>query len=585
MTTRIQKLSSLLANQIAAGEVIERPSSVVKELVENSVDAGAKKIDIDINQGGMHLIRVRDNGSGIHPDDLMLALHRHATSKIRHPDDLENIMTLGFRGEALASVSSVSRFTLSSAIDNQSAWQVSTGNSEEVTLIPTAHPVGTTIEVRDLFFNIPARKKFLRTEKTEFDHIDEVIKRMALSCFSVDFSLKHNERLIRQYRSAHSLLEKTERLSNLCGSEFMHQAIRMEVEGIGLTLTGWIAQPTFSRSQPDLQYFYVNGRIVRDKTVNHAVRQAYHDVLYGGRHPAYVLFLTISPDQVDVNVHPTKHEVRFRESRLVHDFILRSLQEALQKIHPVSSHVHQTQASSFSVSTPISMPLKVQEQMSVYKKLHEEIETPHSVKKENIIPDETTEIPPLGFALAQLHGIYIVAENAEGLVLVDMHAAHERVIYERLKKNFSENKKITQTLLVPLTVTVTEREADAIEAQQSLFENSGMTIERISRETIAVRALPEKMIEKNVVQLIRDVASDLIAHEKSARPEEFVNHLLGTLACRSAVHAQRQLTIPEMNALLRTMENTNYSSQCNHGRPTWKAISLTELDKLFLRGR
>ena len=607
---RIKRLTPMLANQIAAGEVIERPASVVKELTENSIDAGATKIDIDIEQGGLRLIRIRDNGSGIHRDDLLLALDRHATSKIHQFDDLEQIATLGFRGEALASVGSVSRLALSSAYENETGWQVTTqGTEEEPQLQPTAHPKGTTIEVHDLFFNTPARRKFLRSEKTEFDHIDEVIKRIALSYPEISFTLKHNQRIVRQYRAAHSPLEVEQRIGSLCGNTFVENAVRIETEITDLKLSGWIALPTFSRSQPDLQYFYVNGRVVRDKLVSHAVKLAYHDVMYQDRYPAFVLFLEIAPNQVDVNVHPTKHEVRFREGRLVHDFISRSIKDVLNNVRPgqaeavpvsfpevkdaIKMDAHgdaltipavEIARSSQTYSAPPrrvnyqpeqkAMPLKVREQMAVYSKLH----------SESVVPAVDAP-PPLGFALAQLHGIYILAQNAQGLILVDMHAGHERVVYERLKKSMADKKIVAQPLLVPLTVTLSERETNCLEGQQSLFDRLGMKVERFSAETVVVREVPDLLRESNVEQLIRDIAADLIEHAKTTRVEEYVEKILGTLSCHGAVRASRRLTIPEMNALLRDMENTENSGQCVHGRPTWTALSLSELDKLFLRGR
>ncbi len=498
MTNRIQKLTTLLANQIAAGEVIERPASVVKELIENSMDAGATKIEIDIEQGGMRLIRVRDNGSGIHQEDLGLSLSRHATSKIKNLDDLEQIFTLGFRGEALASVSSVSRLVLTSSVGDGAGAQVTAQGTEmEPQLSPASHPKGTTLEVRDLFYNTPARRKFLRTEKTEFEHIDEVIKRVALSAFATSFVLKHNQRIVRQYHAAHTDIELEQRIGSLCGSAFIENAIKMEAGAVGLKLTGWIAQPTFSRSQGDLQYFYVNGRMVRDKLVNHAVRQAYHDVLYQDRHPAFVLFLEIAPQQVDVNVHPTKHEVRFRESRLVHDFICRSIQDALAAIRPgqadtatptaftpepalaaVSASAGQSQRPMGRVNYPershsFQMPIKVQEQMAVYTELRAEAPVTNALT-ETVSPPAACahKAPPMGTALAQLLGIYIVAENEQGLVLVDMHAAHERIVYERLKKSVAQQGLIAQPLLIPVTVKLSEREAMRWKRSKVYLSNS-----------------------------------------------------------------------------------------------------------------
>lgn len=596
---RIQQLSSLLSNQIAAGEVIERPASVIKELIENSLDAHATRIDIDVEEGGSKLIRVRDNGDGIHQEDLLLAVSRHATSKIKSLDDLAQIMTLGFRGEALASISSVSRLTLSSAVSENSGWQVQTdGVTSSPELIPAAHPQGTTIEVRDLFFNTPARRKFLRSEKTEFDHIDEVVKRIALSSFTVNFTLKHNNRLVRQYRSATTTKEREQRVADLCGTTFVANAIYIECAIESIKIYGWIALPTFSRAQADCQYFYVNGRIVRDKLVNHAVREAYHDVLYGDRHPAYVLFLEIDPQQVDVNVHPTKHEVRFRESRMVHDFICHSIHDALANVRPKTSvpvvaPITPVIANHYS-PRPNTPPAKIAEKMASYGKLHETsdvvtVETPKVItvpQQMNFVAvEEEIKAPPLGYAIAQLHGIYILAQNPEGLVLVDMHAAHERVLYEKMKKTFAEKKFIAQPLLVPLTIALSEKEVNAIDNSLELFAQVGMQLAALGKDTIIIREVPDMLREADIEKLVRDVAADLVTHEKSSRLTEYVNHLLGTMACHAAVRANRQLSIAEMNALLRNMETTDHSGQCNHGRPTWMALSLAELDKLFLRGR
>lgn len=587
-TNRIQKLTSLLANQIAAGEVIERPASVVKELLENSLDAGATQIEIDIEQGGARLIRVRDNGSGIHPDDLPLALSRHATSKILHPDDLAQIMTLGFRGEALASISSVSRLQLTSAQTKGAGWQISMAGDMAPEIAPAAHTRGTTVEVRDLFYNTPARRKFLRAEKTEFDHIDELIKRIALASFHVGFTVKHNQRELRQYHPAISPAHTTERLSALCGPAFVEHALQIEAEGAGMKLTGWIAEPTFSRSQADLQYFYVNGRMVRDKLIMHALRQAYQDVLYRDRYPAYVLFLEILPNLVDVNVHPTKHEVRFREGRVVHDFVFRSVHDALAGEH---EHCHaeqkplspapQVYKPSYT-EKPISVP-KVQEQMAIYQALS----GPPSLPLQRVEPTykEDVVVPPLGYAIGQLQAIYILAENEKGLVLIDMHAAHERIVYEQMKTAFAKQTVPIQTLLVPHTITLSEREADLAEQEIPFFTQMGFVIERISQQSIVIRAVSQLLATGPLEQLIRDVIADLLEHGTSHRNEEHINRLLGTLACHTAVRAKRRLTIPEMNALLRDMEKTDHSGQCNHGRPTTLQLSLDELDKLFLRGR
>jgi DNA mismatch repair protein MutL len=589
----------MLANQISAGEVVERPASVVKELLENSLDAGSTKINLDIEQGGTRLIRICDNGHGIHPDDLVLALSRHTTSKIKEIDDLEKINTLGFRGEALASISAVSRLLLTSCIENSTGWQVQTdGIEQELKTNPKAHPKGTTIEIRDLFFNTPARKKFLRTEKTEFEHIDELVKRIALSAFDVDFTMTHNQKLIRQYRSARSEVERAQRVSSLCGAPFIENALLIESDISDLKLTGWISSPTFSRATADLQYFYVNGRIIRDKLVSHAVRHAYHDVLYGNRQPAFVLFLEISPDQVDVNVHPTKYEVRFRESRLVHDFISHSIKDALAHVRPGSSipiqscdiqhapapkHIPTPIDYAYSPSKPMA-PLQIKEKMAAYQQLHEN-NHPKNPETFPQIAEAVTSTPPLGFALAQLRNIFILAENENGLVLVDMHAAHERVLYEKLKKNFSEKRLTAQHLLLPLTIQLSEREANALENHVDIFEKLGLRIERMSLDTLIIRETPDILCDSNIEQLVRDIASDLIEHETSSKIDERIDHWLATMACHAAVRAQRTLTLIEMNALLRAMENTEHSGQCNHGRPTWTQFSLAELDRLFLRGQ
>lgn len=614
--SRIQRLTPLLSNQIAAGEVVERPASVVKELIENCLDARATKVEIDIEAGGSKLIRIRDNGVGIHPDDLGLALSRHATSKIKDLDDLEQVMTLGFRGEALASISAVSRLTLSSAIANQSGWQVKTyGNDDMTNVSPSSHPQGTTIEVHDLFFNTPARKKFLRSEKTEFDHIDEVVRRIALGAFGVDFTLKHNQKILRHYRAAKSDIEAEQRVASLCGAGFVEHAIKMENDIEGMKLTGWVALPTFARAQPDLQYFYVNHRVIRDKLVNHAVRLAYRDVLYGDRHPAFVLFLEISPDQVDVNVHPTKHEVRFRDSRFVHDFICKSIKSALASagLHhapavavsrpvsenalppqPVATSVelqHSTEkpllkpvAEQVAFRYPVADPVaSVREKMVVYQQLHQPIQnTPASYVAEPVIQPQDF---PLGFALAQLRNIYILAENSEGLILVDMHAAHERVLYEQLKQSFSQKTLCAQPLLVPLTLNLSMREVNALMDHADAFQSLGLLIESMGQETIVVREVPALLRDVQVEQIVRDMAADILQYDQSTRIEERLQHYLGTMACHAAVRAQRNMTIPEMNALLRAMETTQNSGQCNHGRPTWLPLSMADLDKLFLRGR
>lgn len=624
---RIHLLTPQLANQIAAGEVIERPASVVKELLENSLDAKADLIEIEIEKGGSQRIKIFDNGRGIHKDDLTLSLSRHATSKIRNLDDLEHIASLGFRGEALASISSVARVTLSSkTTDATSGWQIkSDGHSLSPTPLPVAHPQGTTLEICDLFFNTPARRKFLRTEQTEYGHIDEVVKRIALSCFEVGFTLHHNKRQIFQLRPAKDENIKQQRVANICGQPFIENALYLEMEAAGLRLWGWISLPTFSRSQADLQYFYVNGRMVRDKSVNHAIKQAYHDVLFQGRHPAFVLFLELDPNLVDVNAHPTKHEVRFRESRLIHDFIFRNIQKALADIkipaNPSFSKVGIEESKipstsplskrgigeeSFSMKgteevsppkgktigqhpTQQSIPMQVMEQMAVYGELHavggSRGGVDSSIKESNIDQQSQGNEFALGSALAQLHGVYILAENTAGLVLVDIHAAHERITYERLKTAHQSATISTQTLLIPITITISEKEANLAEQNIELFRQTGFDLERFGPETFVLRKVPALLADCDLNQLICDVIADLNEHANSMRIQEKKYEILSSIACHGSIRANRRMTIPEMNALLRAMEQTERSGQCNHGRPTWFQFSMAELDNLFLRGR
>jgi len=620
MSAKIHQLSPRLANQIAAGEVVERPASVIKELLENCLDANATKVDVEVEQGGVKLMRVRDNGSGIGKQDLALALSRHATSKISSLDDLESVRSLGFRGEALASVSSVSRLTLTSNVDQQdSAWQVTTqGRDMDAQLQPAAHPIGTSVEVRDLFFNTPARRKFLRTEKTEFGHLEEVIKRLALSRFDVAFNLTHNQKVIHSLRPADTQVAQEKRVASVCGPAFMQQALHIEMEAPGLRLWGWVGLPTFSRSQADLQYFFVNGRVVRDKLVGHAVRQAYRDVLYHGRHPAFVLYLELDSANVDVNVHPTKYEVRFRDGRLVHDFIFRSLHKALAEVRPViptggglaqlgiasnQPLAQGLEAGVFSGQTQVDLrqpetgyqtqawqsqlnqpsPMQMQEQSKVYANLHNGMDRKGDQPLDQAA--QAGQMPPLGFAVAQLHGIYILSENAQGLVLVDMHAAHERIVYEKMKISWAQQGIKAQPLLVPIAMAVSSREADQVEEVQDVFTELGFVIDRVGTENLVVRQVPSLLQHANVEQLVRDVLADVVTFGSSDRIRAAHNELLGTMACHGAVRANRRLNHVEMNALLRDMEVTERSGQCNHGRPTWTQLSLSELDKLFMRGQ
>jgi len=615
---RIHLLTPRLANQIAAGEVVERPSSVVKELLENSLDAGATHIEIDIESGGARAIRIRDNGQGIDKEDLALALSRHATSKIGSIDDLEAVSSLGFRGEALASIASVARVTLTANTESQNeGWKVECeGQDMQTRLEPAPHPTGCTVEVRDLFFNTPARRKFMRTEKTEFKHLEEVVKRLALSRFDVGFVLRHNQRVIHNLRAATTVQERERRAMMVCGSAFMENAVHLDMERAGLTLTGWVGLPAFSRSQADLQYFFVNGRVVKDKLVTHAVRQAYRDVLYHGRHPAYILFLEVDPALVDVNVHPTKHEVRFRDGRTVHDFLFSTLHRALaevrpqdqleqqanvrdletENVSPFDAQIHQQtpmnlQAASqavpaYSNYAPTSPAAgQVQEQLSSYQQLHRGADALDAQSFSRAEAEDEQQIPPLGFAVAQLHGIYILAENEQGLIVVDMHAAHERTTYEQLKQAFDLQGVVAQPLLVPVSIAVSERESSCAEEYRQMFEQLGFVVECVGPESLLVRQVPSLLRSADSEQLVRDVLSDMLMQGSSDRIREHINEILSSMACHGSVRANRKLTIPEMNGLLRQMEATERSGQCNHGRPTWTQMSMFELDKLFLRGR
>jgi DNA mismatch repair protein MutL len=594
----IQTLPSHLINQIAAGEVVERPASVVKELVENSLDAGAGAITIEVEAGGTRMIRVSDDGCGIDREQLGSALSRHATSKIGSLDDLESIASLGFRGEALPSIASVSRLSLAShSRDADCAWKIQARESADAA--PDPLPQGTQVEVLELFYNVPARKKFLRTEQTEYKHIESLFKSLALSHPAVAFKLVHNQKVIYQLASARNSEEQTRRLAVLCGKSFAESLVEIDISNDQLRLQGWVALPTFNRSQADMQYFFVNQRMVRDKLLNHAVRQAYQDVLFHGRHPAYVLSLTMDARELDVNVHPQKHEVRFRNSRMVHDFLFRSLHQALGDIQPgqqidspgfavaeavESSHTDEAvpfnqSGLNFNQFRSGDRSANLREQMQSYATLlraEPGSESDHETQQ---------QVPPLGFAVAQLKGVYILAENSDGLIIVDMHAAHERIVYERMKQNAEKEDVVTQPLLVPISFNVSRAEADLVEENTDFFNHLGFSAERLGPEQIRLRAIPALLKNADSEQLLRDVLADLAEHGSSERIREFQNEMLSTMACHASVRANRLLSLDEMNALLRDIEHTERSGQCNHGRPTWKQLSLEQLDKLFMRGQ
>lgn len=624
----IEQLPSYLADQIAAGEVVERPASVVKELLENALDSGASSIEVLIEEGGEKSIVIVDNGTGIPKEELFLAVSRHATSKIKTGEDLAAVMTLGFRGEALASISSVSRFEISSRHEtDKAAWQLnSEGEGAWSDLKPAAGKVGTRVSVTDLFFNTPARKKFLRAAKTEFTHIDQLVKRVMLSRPEVSFKLVHNQKVVRHVYAVTDENSLTKRLTQLMGLPFVQQSFDIRYEAQDIKLTGWVGQPTFNRSQTDMQYLFVNGRIVRDRLLSYAVKQAYADVLYNGRHPAYLLFLEIPNDLVDVNVHPSKYEVRFANGRWVYDFLRRSVRESVATpvVAESGSGAQLNGAQAPFANNPHSFSSKGLSQIDVQTamafqqpndSLYGSSDAPlgrasyQGVPAENqafngglqsvidqrrqgsIVSEPTAEyegqgdMPRLGFAKAQIHGVYILAENQHGLVLVDMHAAHERVVYERFKKQWVNDRLISQPLLVPIAMALDASQVAVWQLNEEGFTKLGFSIELLGPEQLKVTAVPALLVKSDVVGLLNDMISDLSVAGQTQQVEESINEMLSTMACHGAVRANRQLTLAEMNALLREMEVTERSDQCNHGRPTWVQMSMAQLDSLFMRGQ
>jgi len=580
---RIKALPDLLVNQIAAGEVVDRPSSALKELLENSLDAGSRSIEVQLAAGGMRLIRVSDDGCGIARDELPLALARHATSKIASLGDLERVASLGFRGEALASIASVSRLTLMSRrADERHAWSVSSEGPETGTPIPTTLAHGTTVEVRDLYFNTPARRKFLKSEATEYAHCDETFKRVALSRSDAAFSVQHNGRA-RWHLKPQAL---DARIAAVLGDDFRAAALLLDESAGAIRIYGCIGRPEHAGSTRDAQYVFVNGRFVRDRLLAHAIRQAYEDVLHHERHPAYVLYLELEPESVDVNVHPTKIEVRFRDSRAVHQFVFHALSKALSRT------VAQTASAETSVPMMSAVPLTstyVRQQPIALEaaqtsQFYEVLFGSRPAARDDSAPEESASMP-LGVALAQLSGVYILAQNEQGLVIVDMHAAHERIVYERLKASLDESRIPMQPLLVPVVFMAEALEVAVAEEERDTLEKLGFEIAPGSPTTLVVRGVPAMLQDADARELARDVLRELQAFGASRVLTERRNEMLGTMACHAAVRANRRLTLPEMNALLRDMERTERSGQCNHGRPTWQQISMAELDRLFMRGR
>ncbi|MBC6414439.1 MAG: DNA mismatch repair endonuclease MutL [Chromatiales bacterium] len=602
----IKVLPSQLINQIAAGEVIERPVSIVKELVENSLDANADQITIKIEHGGFKSIEVSDNGDGIAADQLRLALSRHATSKISSFEDLTAITQFGFRGEALPSIASVSHLTLSSQVSSEESGNqivVDGGDATVGEVVPTARRPGTTVTVNDLFFNVPARRKFLKTERTEFSHIQQFLYRIALARFDVEFILVHNAKTVFHFSRAQHQTDQLVRLQKILGKAFAEQNVHFSEKIDSIAVCGWLGLPTISRSQPDMQYCYVNGRVVRDKTISHAVRQAYNDVLYQERHPCYILYLDIAAEKVDVNVHPAKHEVRFHDQRLVHDFIHIAVKRALAELSPenttnLAEHQRQLQNDRPDYKIP---PTAAQPHLNLsaanrssgamsrdfYRQVAEHVSPPVEPDRSQGADKTAAEypLPPLGEAICQVHGIYIVAQNAKGLVLVDMHAAHERITYERLKVAYRAQSVPSQPLLVPETLEVSEKEADLCEHYAQTLAEVGFGVERIGLAKLRIRRVPSLLKNTDYGQLLSDVLADFIEHGTSQRIESNINEVLSTMACHGSVRANRKLSVDEMNVILRDIESTERSGQCNHGRPTWLQFSIEQLDKLFKRGQ
>ncbi|MDG1905206.1 MAG: DNA mismatch repair endonuclease MutL [Arenicella sp.] len=639
---RIKALDPKLVNQIAAGEIIERPASMLKELIENALDAGATSIDIEVEKGGVKRLKITDNGHGILHHDLAMALSRHATSKIEELSDLHQIATLGFRGEALPSIASVTRLKLTSrALDADHGFEVtSEGDNVTQTPVPVAHPVGTTVEVRDLFYNTPARRKFLKQESTEFKHLEQVVRRMALARFDVAFQLKSNGRVV--FHLPATKREDPSRVRAVAGKGLSDHSHFFEEERDGMRLSGWTAMPSYSRAQADAQFFFLNGRHIRDKTILHAVRLGYRDVLFHGRHPAYVLFLEMDPAAVDVNVHPTKHEVRFSDSRSVHGFVFRSIANvvnvtaadasSLQVNQPFQSGENSTDSADpfkSQVTQQIGMGSnlardastgsnvggghgsvndrsgmghalgaeRIKEELAAYGRLasaafRADPKEGSYTQRSEVSPDysgqaddRAEEIPPMGYALAQLKGIYILAESVKGLILVDMHAAHERITYERLKSQLDEAGVASQPLLVPISVDLSQAEMDAWHEHGNLFEDLGMQVEPLDENVLAIRSVPQILAKADTAQLVSDVLADLVVHDSSSRIENLMHDVLSSMACHGSVRANRLLSLTEMNALLREMEVTPRSGQCNHGRPTWIELGLSQLDGWFKRGQ
>ncbi len=590
----IRRLDELVVNKIAAGEVIERPASVLKELLENSVDASARKIDIEILAAGTQKIQVRDDGTGIRKDEIELALARHATSKISSFSELEGVQTLGFRGEALPSIASVSRFSITTRTAlAATGWKLScAGGAELASPQPAQHAVGTTIEVEDLFYNVPARRKFLRSAATENSHIDKLIKRIVLSQPDIEISITHNARRGMRYPPASDDAQWQYRLQKVFGEAFSGNCIELDYAGEDISVAGWIGAPDYTRTQTDQQYLFVNGRAVQDRSVMHAVRQAYMDVLFDRtRYPVCALFLQIGATQVDVNVHPSKTEVRFKSPREVYNFVKSATRRALAGETPKQRLASHSRLPAADVSESSSSDAGASQRFinlmpAQLWPASPDQEQPRATSQSSQ-PAEEIDInfPPLGFALAQLGGAYILAENKEGLIIVDMHAAHERIKYQQLKDKYRDAHLSSQALIVPVIVRVSPQEANATQENSALLEQLGFDVSLAGADIVSVRSVPELLKNLDVNQLIRDILADLMEHGSTSQVEHIQDAILATISCHSAIRANQKLSCLEMNEILRQMERTEHSGYCSHGRPTWKQLTMAELDKLFYRGR
>jgi DNA mismatch repair protein MutL len=579
----IRILPDELIDQIAAGEVIERPASVVKELVENSLDAGARRIEIDIERGGIGLIRVRDDGFGMDAQEVTVALQRHATSKIASMDDLQSVVTLGFRGEAMPSIASVSRLRLlTRTAQAPHAVEIQADGGTRSAVRPAAHVVGTTVEVRDLFFNVPARRKFVRSDATEAGHVVRLVERLALSRPDVSFQLRNGERVMLDAQATDAAAQPVEaRVRAIIGAEFLEQALPFEHAAGPVWVGGWLGLPTAARGAADQQFWFVNGRNVRDRLLMNAVRLGYRDVLFHGRYPAYVLYLTLDPAMVDVNAHPTKLEVRFRDSRQIHDFVFRAIAEALAQTRPGGAEPPKPRPGPPPLTPRYELG---RDPWHVAERLQESAPHPYALELAAPAAIDLDTQQPLGTALAQIRGTYILSQTAQGVALVDMHAGHERVLYEQLKSQYA-NGLPSQALLEPLVVELATHELDALLEGRAEWERAGFELDALGHTRLALRRVPALLSGAKVAEIVREVARDLDNPAAGHHIEDASDRFLATLACRTSVHANRRLSLPEMDALLRQMEQTLRANQCNHGRPTWVRLSWMELDRLFLRGR